>query len=692
MREFSVAFAGLALLLCPLVVLAAPPEATAYQITVDHAGVTSSGGALALQPTPLWKVSLPAAISYPLIAGGAVFVTVAKPNTTNGTTLYALNAATGATLWGPVDLGGNTLWSNATYDAGKLFVLNWDGTLSSFDATTGAPGWSASLGTYAFDAPPTASNGVIYVSGYGYVRAIDESNGSTKWSVAVVNGDISSPAVGPAGVYVGYACPNVYGIGLDGTLHWQYPNPMQCSGGGGKNIAYRIDTNRVFARDGAAGYVIDASNGSLVTSFNAGTIPAVTPTQEFFLYNSTLTAKDQKTGNQQWSFTGDGQLSSAPIVIDNSVIVGSGSGMLYAVNAATGTVNWQVQTGGAIYAPDEQNVSQPLTGLAAGDGVLVVPSGTTLIAYAILGPPAPASLSASGAAGAINLSWTAGAGAANYNVYMGTSSDTESITPVLTGVSGTSATVPVNVIPAQNYFFQVKAVSAAGISAPSNEAFASAHTPAPPAGLTATAGIGSVQLSWTASAEAQSYDIYSGTSATPLESGVTTTSAMFSGLTAGTPLYYTVRSVAYGTVGGPSNQVMVTPLPVPAPTNLKATAGNASVTLTWSAASGASSYSLYMGTSAGGEAAQPVQSGISNTTATVSGLSNGSAYYFVVRAAGAAGTSQASSEVAATPAAPPPPPASGGGGGGGGGGGWDWLSVALLASLAGLRARRSTRT
>jgi hypothetical protein len=275
---------------------------------------------------------------------------------------------------------------------------------------------------------------------------------------------------------------------------------------------------------------------------------------------------------------------------------------------------------------------------------------------------------------------------------MGTSSDTESITPVLTGVSGTSATVPVNVIPAQNYFFQVKALGPAGISAPSSEAYASAHTPGPPTALTGTAGIGSVQLSWTASAEAQSYNVYSGTSNTPVESGITTTSATFAGLAPGTMLTYTVRSVAYGTVGGPSNQVMVTPLPVPAPTNLKATTGNASVTLTWSAASGASSYSLYMGTSAGGEAVQPVQSGITTTTATVSGLSNGTAYYFVVRAAGAAGTSQASSEVAATPVAPPPPASSGGGGGGGGGGGWDWLSVALLASLAGLRARRSTRT
>ena len=35
----------------------------------------------------------------------------------------------------------------------------------------------------------------------------------------------------------------------------------------------------------------------------------------------------------------------------------------------------------AIPAPDEQNVSQPLTGLAAGQGLLVVPAGNVLRAY-----------------------------------------------------------------------------------------------------------------------------------------------------------------------------------------------------------------------------------------------------------------------------------------------------------------------
>ncbi|HYC08836.1 MAG TPA: fibronectin type III domain-containing protein, partial [Steroidobacteraceae bacterium] len=327
----------------------------------------------------------------------------------------------------------------------------------------------------------------------------------------------------------------------------------------------------------------------------------------------------------------------------------------------------------------------PPTGLAAADGILVVPKTTQLVAYAILGPPAPGNLVATGAAGAINLSWTAPTGGATYNVYVGTATDAENLTPVLTALSTTSATVSANLSIGTTYFFQVKAQSAAGISAPSNETSAAAHLPAPPSNLVAMAGVGSVALSWTASAEAQSYNIYAGAGSTPLKSGVTTTSVTFSGLAPGTAISYTVRSVAYGTVGGPSNTAMATPLPVPPPANLTATAGNAAVTLAWSPAAGASSYSVFMGTSAGGEATQPVQSGVSGTTAAISGLTNGSTYYFVVRAVGSAGTSQPSSEAAATPTAPAP---SGGGdsGAGGGGGSCDWLSGVLLALLV-LRRR-----
>ena len=104
MRRLGRGLATLTLALIPHIASSALPEATTYQITVDHAGVTASGGVLALQETPLWSAPLSGTSSYPIIAGGRVFVTTAGlPGSANnyGTELYAFDAQTGATLWGP---------------------------------------------------------------------------------------------------------------------------------------------------------------------------------------------------------------------------------------------------------------------------------------------------------------------------------------------------------------------------------------------------------------------------------------------------------------------------------------------------------------------------------------------------------------------------------------------------------------
>jgi hypothetical protein len=42
---------------------------------------------------------------------------------------------------------------------------------------------------------------------------------------------------------------------------------------------------------------------------------------------------------------------------------------------------WSTNVGAAIPGPDEATVSQPLTGLGAGQGLLVVPAGNRLAAY-----------------------------------------------------------------------------------------------------------------------------------------------------------------------------------------------------------------------------------------------------------------------------------------------------------------------
>ena len=91
-----------------------------------------------------------------------------------------------------------------------------------------------------------------------------------------------------------------------------------------------------------------------------------------------------------------------------------------------------------------------------------------------------------------------------------------------------------------------------------------------------------------------------------------------------------------------------TPVP-PAPTGLAAVAGSAQVALTWSASSGASSYSIYRSTSSGGEGMAPIAAGLTTTSFTDTGLANGTPYFYKIAAVDSAGVSAQSAEVSATP-------------------------------------------
>jgi len=91
--------------------------------------------------------------------------------------------------------------------------------------------------------------------------------------------------------------------------------------------------------------------------------------------------------------------------------------------------------------------------------------------------------------------------------------------------------------------------------------------------------------------------------------------------------------------------------PPSTPTGVVATAGNAQVSLSWSASSGATSYNVYRATTAGGEGTTPIAMGIASTSYTNTGLTNGTTYYYKVAAVNASGTSAQSTEVNAKPVA-----------------------------------------
>lgn len=182
--------------------------------------------------------------------------------------------------------------------------------------------------------------------------------------------------------------------------------------------------------------------------------------------------------------------------------------------------------------------------------------------------------------------------------------------------------------------------------------------PTTPTGLAAQAGDAKVSLTWTTSAGAASYNVYRGTTpggeaTVPVATGLSSASYQDSAVVNGTTYYYQVAAVNSVGTSGLSAEVSATPkssqVAPPAPTGVSATAGDAKVTLSWTASAGATSYNVFCGSVAGGEVVTPIASVTTGTSFVHTGLTNGSTYFYTVKAVNAVGSSDASLEVSATP-------------------------------------------
>jgi titin len=74
-----------------------------------------------------------------------------------------------------------------------------------------------------------------------------------------------------------------------------------------------------------------------------------------------------------------------------------------------------------------------------------------------------------------------------------------------------------------------------------------------------------------------------------------------------------------------------------------------SVALVWNASSNTNSYKVYRGTTAGGENATPIATGITTTSYSDTPLATNLTYYYKVAAVNAWGTSPQSAEASAKP-------------------------------------------
>jgi outer membrane protein assembly factor BamB len=378
-----------------------------------------TGSALASALTPpfeqLWSVHFGAGVSYPIMVGSRVFVSV---NPGSGTTfggnppdpalvvndgdapvVMALDAASGSVLWtsDPIEPQDKpAYWPvHLAYDRGRIFAMTEDGTVVAFDTATGSVRWQEHLpDAYVGGTTPVAAGGVLYLTvattNLNALFALDERDGSQIY-LAEADG-IGNPTLGDGLLFNSSDCHETEGIDpVTGKVLWHYEEG--CHGGGGQVDVFH--NGRVWVRgDGDGTVALDPATGTLaatlqVEPLTAWVMSAVGNTLVLpsLWHANTLELFDATTGSLIDSVPLSAQPVLPALVTPAYAFVACGNQLdhkyLYAVDLASREVVWKSSEPTAPNDPTwTATGSEPRTGMGTSGGRIVVAYGRYLSAYA----------------------------------------------------------------------------------------------------------------------------------------------------------------------------------------------------------------------------------------------------------------------------------------------------------------------
>ena len=393
------------------------------------------------------------------------------------------------------------------------------------------------------------------------------------------------------------------------------------------------------AMSGATSYEVKRGAGGTVTTVSSGTshpFSGLTANTEYTLY---VRAKNSG-GDSGWSSI---TTKTAPAAPSGLTATATSDSITLSWTAVTGATSYEIKrSGSADVAMVSSSASYAFTGLTASTGYTVYvrawnsggASEWSSLA-ATTAPLPPDGLDATATDTGITLSWTAVTGATSYEVKQG-AIDTA------TAASSTTSHAFTGLTANTEYTLYVRSKNSGGTSEWSS--LTKTTAPAPPSGLSAEATSTSLTLAWTAATGATSYEVKQGAAGTATAAS-STTSHTFGGLTANTEYTLYVRSK---NSGGTSEWSSLTKTTAPAaPNGLSAEATSTTLTLAWTAVTGATSYEVKQG------AAGTAMASSSTISHAFSGLSANAEYTLYVRAKNSNGTSEWSSLAKTTaPVAP----------------------------------------
>jgi outer membrane protein assembly factor BamB/HEAT repeat protein len=238
--------------------------------------------------------------SSPAVVGTDLYIGHCR---SDGAEFYNLHAKTGECHW-TYTADADVYSSPAVVDE-LVYIGTTKGDVVALNAATGSVQWTATIAT-ELTASPTVVGGVVYIgSTEGSVHALDATDGTERWTYPTADCITATPAVSNATVYVGSYDTNVYALdAVDGTELWSVETGTSVHG------STAVSGGTVYVGSGESVLAIDADDGT-----------------------------------EQWTVGTEGQIDASPAVRGDTVYVGSLNGTVAALSTTTGETRWCVETG-----------------------------------------------------------------------------------------------------------------------------------------------------------------------------------------------------------------------------------------------------------------------------------------------------------------------------------------------------------
>lgn len=362
----------------------------------DMARTGFSSGTTTAGLVELWDTDLGSAVyTSPVAAGGRVYISTADAR------LVALEAATGNLLW------QDTLpsWSESTpaVSGGRIYLGCNDHKIYCLDAATGGSLWQALTQSWV-ESSPLVFDGKVYIGGMDHhFYAWDAVTGAPVFSIQAGGDLLTAPSTDGQKVFFSGDDEKIHAVTPTGSALWTqeapgavYGAPVVAEGkivygsiANGGGLSY----NRVKAINAATGASLWQYDGGQNDFFYA--TPAAGYGNVYLPgFQGTVRAFDLDDGSLTWSRTlGNFALLSSPALSNGVLYLGSNDGWIYALDAFTGAVLDQAQTGalvqsspavaeGRLFAGSADghmrafSLSSPVSISVSPGGVTVPPGGT----------------------------------------------------------------------------------------------------------------------------------------------------------------------------------------------------------------------------------------------------------------------------------------------------------------------------